>query len=93
MQYEWDEDKREENLKRHGLDFIDAPLVYEHPMKLTVESRRTGEDRKMDIAPLHGDVLVLTLVYVERGPAVRIISFRRASRKERRYYYEYEHTG
>ena len=79
-----------ENLKRHGLDFVDAPLVYEHPTKLTVESRRTGEDRKMDIAIVKGDLLVITLVYVERGPAVRIISFRRASRKERRQYNEYQ---
>lgn len=90
MRYEWDEGKRAENLKRHGLDFVDAPLVYGHPMKLTVESRRTGEDRKMDIAMVKGDLLVLTLVYVERGPAVRIISFRRASKKERRQYNEYQ---
>ena len=89
VQYEWDEQKRRENLKRHGLDFRDAAKVYEHPVKMTIDSRKRGEDRKIDIAPIEETLIVMTLVYIERGPVVRIISLRRASRKERSYYYEY----
>ena len=38
MEYEWDKVKHESNLLKHGLDFSDADLVFEHPDKLTVES-------------------------------------------------------
>lgn len=89
--YEWDESKRIVNLKRHGLDFVDAPLVYEQPDKLTVDSPRSGEGRKMDISTVRG--LVLTLVYTERPGAARIISFRRSSRRERRQHDEYQRIG
>lgn len=84
--YEWDEAKREANLKKHGYDFADADLVYENPAKLTIHTVRRGEPRLQDVAivELHG--LILTLVSVVRGYNIRIISFRKASRKERRDY-------
>lgn len=88
MNYEWDEGKRAANIKRHGIDFVNAPLVYEYPGKLTVDGHRGGEVRKMDIATVRD--ITLTLIYTERSECVRIISFRRASRKERRHYDEYQ---
>lgn len=91
MAYEWNEDKRIVNLKKHGLDFKDAPMVYEHPDKLTVESLRNGELRKIDIAEVRG--LIITLIYTERHDYIRIISFRRASKKERRYHNEQQDLG
>jgi hypothetical protein len=84
--YEWDEAKRQANLKKHGYDFADADLVYENPAKLTLFTARQDERRLLDIAivELHG--VILTLVYAIRGYNIRIISFRKASRKERRIY-------
>ena len=84
----WDEAKRESNLKKHGLDFKDAYLVYENPDKCTYESSRGDEDRLMDIAFAVVKGRLLTLVYVERGDEVRVISFRPASREERKQYEE-----
>jgi len=86
IEYEWDEDKRLSNLKRHGLDFRRAYLVYENPGKLTLKSRYPDEPRLVDIAEVQGRALVL--VYTLRGEAVRCISFRYAKRKERRLYDE-----
>ena len=84
----WDEAKRESNLKKHGLDFRDAYLVYENPDKCTYESSREGEDRLMDVAFAVVKRRLLTLVYVEREEDVRVISFRPASREERKQYEE-----
>jgi uncharacterized DUF497 family protein len=86
--YEWNEAKRKANLKKHGLDFADADLVYENPGKLTIFTSRHGESRLQDAAIVEAFGLVLTLVYVIRGYniRIRIISFRKASRKERRIY-------
>ncbi len=84
--YTWDEAKRARNLEYHKLDFADAALVFENPAKATYAMYRKGEDRKMDVALVEVSGDVLALVYVERGPEVRCISFRFASRKERRAY-------
>ena len=81
---EWHERKRATNLAKHGLDFADAWQVYESPAKITFESARKGEVRKLDVAPIEG--LMLAFVYAERGGRARAISLRRASRAERRLY-------
>ena len=86
MQYEWDEAKRESNLRKHGLDFADADLVYENPGKRTFPAVRSIEFRLQDIALVRINGTILTLVYVLRGYNIRVISFRKASRKERRDY-------
>lgn len=87
VQYEWDEAKRKKNLAKHGLDFLDADLVHESPTRITVPApSKDGELRWADLAVVRTHVLVL--IYVWRGKAIRCISLRRASRKERRYYHE-----
>ncbi|SNT29897.1 hypothetical protein SAMN05421770_10734 [Granulicella rosea] len=84
--YVWDEKKRLANLAKHRLDFADAYVVYENPEKITVVTNRNEEQRYADVAVIQVVQTYLTLVYVERGADVRIISFRNASRKERRRY-------
>ena len=84
--YEWNEAKRKSNLKKHGYDFADADLVYDNPHKFTFSTIRRGEHRSQDIAIVEVLGQILTLVYVDRGYNIRIISFRKASRKERRAY-------
>ena len=81
---EWDERKRDANLAKHHLDFADAWRVYESPLKLTFESARRGETRRLDLARI--EEVLLAFVYIECGNAVRAISLRRASRTERRMY-------
>lgn len=91
--YEWDEAKRASNLEKHGLDFVDAHLVYENEEKLTLQSPRSTELRRQDMALVEMAGEVLSLVYVLRGNTVRVISFRRASRRERRLYAEIKGAG
>jgi uncharacterized DUF497 family protein len=86
--YVWDEAKRKSNLKKHGLDFRDASLVYENPDKCTYDASRDEEYRLMDVALAVVKGRVLTLVYTEDDEDVRVISFRNASREERKRYEE-----
>jgi len=88
MVYVWDETKRKSNLKKHGLDFKDAFLVYENPEKCTYDASRGDEYRLMDVALAVVKGRLLTLVYTERGDEVRVISFRNSSREERKQYEE-----
>ncbi|HUY82366.1 MAG TPA: BrnT family toxin [Acidobacteriaceae bacterium] len=84
----WDEKKRLINLKKHGLDFKDAYLVHDNPDKVTFLSPRNNEDRRLDVAMVELAGRVLSLIYTHRSEDIRIISFRVASRKERKAYEE-----
>ncbi len=84
--YEWDEATREANLRKHRLDFWVAHLVYENPEKITYRLKSKPETRFLDIALVELKGAVLALVYPIRNGNVRFISFRYASRRERRRY-------
>lgn len=90
VNYQWDEEKRKINLSKHGLDFADAWRVHEAPDKMVIDVIRCGEARKMEVATIENERLVLTFVFVPRGQTVRCISMRRASRIERRMYDEWQ---
>lgn len=84
--FEWDEKKREFNLEKHGIDFIDIFELFDDPDRIEFESIRSGEKRFQTIGITHG--VVLFLVYTSRGKKKRIISVRRASKNERKKYDE-----
>ena len=91
MRFTFDPRKNATNLEKHGLSLADALLVFEAPDKLTLESPREAENRSLDIALVEQAGVVLVLVYVLREPnEVRAISLRRASRKERALYVEWQ---
>lgn len=90
MKFTFDPRKDAANLVKHGLSLSDAHLVFNAPHKLTLESPRAEEARKLDIALVELAGVVLVLVYVMRSPnEVRAISFRRASKQERNLYDKY----
>jgi uncharacterized DUF497 family protein len=60
--------------------------VYEDPAKVTLNMSRKGEQRMQDLALVDFHGLILALAYVERAGRIRVISLRKASRKERTIY-------
>jgi len=85
----WDESKRQANLDKHGLDFVDAVQVLESPYRLDVSVIRGGEARVQSFAYVFEVLAVLSLAHVGRGGEVRIISLRKASAEEREIYHEW----
>ncbi len=88
MNFQWDPDKAEKNLKKHRVDFADAVAVFEDEMALTIEDPDAeGEPRFVTVGR---DTLsrVLTVVYPWRGQDIRIISARKATKRERQSYEE-----
>jgi uncharacterized DUF497 family protein len=83
----WDEAKRQANLDKHGLDFLDALMVLESPYRLDIESVRGGERRTQSFAYVFDVLAVLTVVHVAREETMRIVSFRPASEEERSAYH------
>ena len=86
MEFEWDRAKAASNLAKHGIDFDDAIGVFDDPRMLSiVDPRSYGETRYNAIGAVEGRVLFV--VYTKRGSEVfRIISARKASRRERTAY-------
>jgi uncharacterized DUF497 family protein len=93
MQFTFDPNKDAINIVKHGLSLADAPLVFDAPDKLTLESSRGTESRLMDVALVEVAGVVLVLVYVLREPdEVRAISLRRASKQEKKLYASWQET-
>ena len=91
MQFEWDESKRQATLSERGIDFIDAAMVWDDPMRQErADNRRQhGETRIQTIGRVHFGILFV--VYTERvqddgQEAIRIISVRKASKRDREEY-------
>ena len=43
MEFEWDESKRRDNLRKHGVDFIDVPELFDGPMLARLDTREDYE--------------------------------------------------
>jgi uncharacterized DUF497 family protein len=85
IRYEWDETKRVENLGKHGVDF-EAILRFDWSMSIARPDRRFvyGEERIVAFAPIDGRLHAA--VYTSRGDTRRIISLRKANRREQATY-------
>ena len=85
MELEWDEAKRANNLRKHGLDFRDAAQVLEgYTLELEDDREDYGEFRYLAVGLLRFTVVVL--VYTPRENIYRIISMRKADSDEENFY-------
>jgi hypothetical protein len=86
--FEWNEEKRRQNLRKHGVEFADAVSALEDEEALTsADEDSDEEDRFVTLgADLFGRILVV--VYTWRGDTVRLISARKATARERQQYGE-----
>ena len=87
MQYEWDEQKRLSNVRKHRIDFQDAVRIFEGDTLLMEDDRLDyGERRFVSLVLLQRRVIVV--VHVEQTGVTRIISARKATKYEQRIYLE-----
>ena len=89
MRFEWDEHKRETNIRRHGFDFADAKQVFAGPVLVRLDMRQDyGEDRWIGIGITNGRVVVVVYTEQDNGETIRIISLRKALKHERKRFEE-----
>lgn len=86
MKFEWDEAKRLDNLRKHGVDFIDASEIFSGKMVIALDRRVDyGEERYIGLGALKGRVMAI--VFSRRLPdIIRIISLRKANPREQKRY-------
>ena len=85
-EFEWDGAKDAANRKKHGISFELAIEAFAdaHGVYLTDRLHSIGEERMRFVGQIDGDILVL-IVFAERA-AIRIISARKASKREQKIY-------
>jgi uncharacterized DUF497 family protein len=85
--FEWDRRKAEISLKKHAVDFADAVAVFSDDSAITLQDDSNGEERFVSVG-LDALGRVLVVAFSWRGERIRLISARRATRRERRQYEE-----
>ena len=85
MRFEWDGEKANQNLKKHGVSFEEAVTVFYDPLSATFEDpdHSVGEYRYITVGLSSRDRLIV-VAHAERGQNLRIISARPATAHERK---------
>ncbi len=87
MIFDWDENKRAINLRRHGIDFADIWRVFENETYTILDERFDyGETRYFSVGILFGDIVAVS--HTETDEVRRIISARYAGKHEQEKYFK-----
>ena len=86
LNFEWDEEKEKLNIKKHGISFSTAALVFDDEDRIEIYDaiHSLDEDRYITIGSVGK---ILFVVYTNRDSSIRLISARLANERERRLYY------
>ncbi|MGD0100490.1 MAG: BrnT family toxin [Acidobacteriota bacterium] len=96
MKFEWDAGKARRNFHKHGITFDRAITAFDDPFALIAPDEKhssTGEIREWLIGESDNGVLVVVFTRREEGQVCRVISARRASRRERISYEEFKRVS
>ncbi|MEH2191754.1 MAG: BrnT family toxin [Nostoc sp.] len=89
MKFEWDKNKNQQNIQKHGISFEEATEIFEGVVFTSIDERYDYEEiREISIGSIQG-VIIITVAHTDRNGKIRLISARKATPKEKRTYYEY----
>ncbi len=85
MKYEWDENKRDANFEKHGVDFNEVENFEWDSAIETIDDRKDSEEQRW-IAVGRIISRIYVVIYTIRNKNIRVISLRKANTRERNYY-------
>ena len=89
LRFEWDPENAAGNLDKHGVSFEEAATVFGDPLGRIVDDPRHSADEPRYVLLGHSErQQLLAVMFTERAEAIRLISARKATRRERREYEE-----
>ncbi len=89
MYFTWDPVKAQANERKHGVSFEEAKTAFGDPLSITVvDERHSVTEERLVLFGRSEPGRLLAVMHTERGAAIRIISARMATRRERREYEE-----
>ncbi len=89
MEFEWDKNKAASNLSKHGVSFDEARTAFDDPLYIDFyDPDHSYDEYRYIIIGQSMQNSLLVISYTERGNVIRLISARKATRKERETYEE-----
>jgi uncharacterized DUF497 family protein len=86
MKFEWDDNKNQSNIRKHGIAFEQAATIFDGFIIQRIDDRFDyGEEREISIGMIDA-IAIIVVVHTDRDGTCRIISARQADREERKYY-------
>jgi len=87
VNFEWDEAKRQSNLRKHHLDFVDAESIFSGATFTFADDRFDYEEDRYITLGLLKEIVVV-IAHTERANGIRVIMMRKATKHEQRLYFE-----
>ncbi len=85
--FEWNPQKAEINIKKHGISFDEASTVFEDTLSVTYpDPDHSKQEERYLIIGNSSKFQILVISHTYRSKAIRIISARQATKRERRFY-------
>ncbi|MCH8923248.1 MAG: BrnT family toxin [Planctomycetes bacterium] len=87
MEFEWDPEKAESNLRKHGVSFHEAATAFGDSLSITFyDPDHSGDEDRYITIGMSSDSRLMIVSHTDRGDNIRVISARTASRRERKTY-------
>lgn len=87
LNFEWDENKNLTNKEKHKISFETAQYVFLDPLAVRAFDRIVNGEERWHVIGSILDVVTILVVYTERNGSTRIISARKANKRERILYH------
>jgi hypothetical protein len=89
MEFEWDQEKAQSNLVKHGVSFEEAQTVFDDPLYVDFyDPDHSENENRYIIIGMSSVGNILLVSYTERGDIIRIISARQVTKQELKAYQE-----
>lgn len=89
MRFEWDPSKAERNLAKHGVSFDEATTAFDDDLFLAfADPDHSDAENRLILVGRSNEGRLLVVSFTERAEDIRLISARRATRRERKVYEE-----
>ena len=85
--FEWDPRKAKTNFEKHSITFDEASTVFKDTLTLTIEDPlHSYDEERLVLIGMSSKNRLLVVVHTDREESIRIISARKAVKRERKYY-------
>jgi uncharacterized DUF497 family protein len=92
MNFDWDNNKNQSNIAKHGISFEEAITIFDDPNILNYEDTRFNyrETRFVSIGQIilvtQEKTVIIVVIHTQRNQTIRLISARKANERERKRY-------
>jgi uncharacterized DUF497 family protein len=89
VSFEWDAQKAKNNLQKHQVDFEEASTIFDDPQFITfLDNEHSQSEERYITIGLSARNRILMVAHTERNEKIRIISARKATKNEEKFYQE-----